>query len=223
MADLPVRAVLLLAAVVLVAASARAAGPDPARGQAIAVGSGPQGMATVCITCHGSDGTGDGRTGVPRLAGLPTFYLEKQLGDYASGWRSSAVMRPIAEALDEAGRRDVAAYYALLPPPPADAVADPAADHPVGARLARIGAPSRDVPACDACHGPRGRGNPPYIPPLAGQHALYLAEELAAWKAGERANDPLGSMAWAASLLTDTEIAAVAAYYAALPPPSTAP
>ena len=44
-----------------------------------------------------------------------------------------------------------------------------------GGKLYREGDASRDIPACMACHGPDGRGNPgAAYPQLAGQHAKYL-------------------------------------------------
>src|SRR5580704_8213903 len=57
-----------------------------------------------------------------------------------------------------------------------------------------------------------GAGEPPTLPYLAGQYALYIAFELRMWQRGYRKNSPDG-MAVVARALDDREIAAVAAYY----------
>ena len=73
------------------------------------------------------------------------------------------------------------------------------------------------VPACIACHGPKGTGNEPAgFPRLAGQHATYTAKQLEDWRTGNRANDPNGMMADAARYLTPQEVQAVSEYVAGL-------
>ncbi|MGQ9371834.1 c-type cytochrome [Azospirillum sp. A39] len=208
---------ILWACAVLVPAAAPA-GPagDAERGRAVVVGAGPGGRATACLGCHGLDGAGDAQAGFPRLDTLSPFYLYKQLKDYAGGQRSSRAMEPIARGLDDRAMRDVAAYYAgraavADPPPAAPAVLE------LGRAVAERGVPERDVQPCDACHGPGGRGIPPAIPGLAGQHAGYLHEQLVQWRHGLRTSDPLGAMAWVAARLTVEEMRAVAAWYAAQP------
>lgn len=192
---------------------------DPERGQAIVVGGGPAGRATSCLECHGVDGRGEGARHYPRLAGQPPFYLYKQLRDYASGWRGSAVMAPVARALDERGMRDAAAYYARIaapfdqPLPAAPAVLE------TGRHIAEDGVPGRGIPACADCHGPAGEGVPPAVPALAGQHPGYLTRELERWARGDRRNDPLGAMSWIATALAPAERVAVGAWYGSLPPP----
>ena len=86
----------------------------------------------------------------------------------------------------------------------------------MGERLWRGGDAARGIPACAACHGPDGRGNPgPAYPSLAGQHAGYTAAQLTAFRAGtvlgkgEQAN---AVMAGVAKALTDEEIQALATY-----------
>ena len=86
-------------------------------GKITAMSGGAGGAANACFTCHGLDGGGDG-VAAPRLAGLDAGYLQKQLEDYASGLRPDDAMTRIAKALDQQGRREVAAYYAALPAPP---------------------------------------------------------------------------------------------------------
>jgi thiosulfate dehydrogenase len=55
------------------------------------------------------------------------------------------------------------------------------------------------------------------FPGIAGQHADYLKAQLLAWRDGKRSEDPLGMMASVAKQLTESEIDALAAWYAAQP------
>lgn len=80
-----------------------------------------------------------------------------------------------------------------------------------------MGAWDREVPPCASCHGPNGRGVGATFPELAGQHASYLSAQFAAWKNGTRSNDPQNLMKGVAERLTDAEIQAVAAWFAAQP------
>ncbi|MCP5149998.1 MAG: c-type cytochrome, partial [Chromatiales bacterium] len=73
------------------------------------------------------------------------------------------------------------------------------------------------VPACTACHGPRGGGDAlAGFPSLSGQHAQYTAAQLRAFRQGHRANDVNQMMRNAARWLSDEEIEAVAEYIAGL-------
>ena len=68
-------------------------------------------------------------------------------------------------------------------------------------------------PACAACHGPTGDGNPPAsYPALRGQHATYVAAQLRAYRAGTRQTDPNQMMRNVASTMSDEQIDAVASY-----------
>lgn len=186
-----------------------------ATGRLVASGGARKGGAEMaCFTCHGADGAGDPAGAVPRLAGLPAWYMYKQLNDYASGSRDSASMTGIARRLTESEREAVASYYALLeaPYPPRQ----PAGDLRMlqwGQQLAAVGAAGRAVPACISCHGADGSGMPPSVPYLAGQHAEYIALQLHLFRNGERDNDPQDVMHAIAKKLSDEDIEAVAAYY----------
>lgn len=185
------------------------------------------GAAQACQTCHGPAGEGIAQAGFPRLASLGAPYLQRQLAAFADGTRVSAVMMPIAKALSVADRAEVSAYYAALPAPAAAATALPTASAAaaaaapasaaVGTTLATRGRWADQLPACEQCHGPGGRGVGPDFPPLAGQSATYLASQLTAWKAGARPPGPLGLMAVVAQKLSEAEVRAVAGHYAALP------
>ena len=80
---------------------------DIAAGKAIAERS--------CKTCHGLDGKGTA-PGIPHLAGQPARYLIASLQEYKSGQRLHGALRNIAAHLSEAETRNIAGYYASLPP-----------------------------------------------------------------------------------------------------------
>lgn len=192
-----------------------AAGADLQRGRLIAHGGGGAGEEKACFRCHGLDGGGDAALAVPKLAGLPAFYLAKQMRDFARGTRPNPIMTPIAKDLGEADLSAVAAYYAGLPMPAA-ALAQ-AHDLDLGRRIAGDGVPARNVPPCAACHGWSGESKAPAIPALAGQPARYLALQLHRWRTGKRNNDPLNGMERFATALEPEEIDAVSQWYAAQP------
>ena len=178
--------------------------------------------AAPCMACHGVDGAGQADAGNPRLAGLDAAYLQKQLDDFASGSRASAVMKPSASALSASERHAMALYYSKLQPPAAldkPAGPMPPADS-VGAILATRGDWAREVPGCVQCHGPGGVGVGAHFPPLAGQPATYIAAQLRAWQQGTRHNDPLQLMQHVATALTAQEVQAVSAWFAAQPLPA---
>lgn len=210
------------------AQAAPATGPAQLRaGEQIATKGGPNGV-TACVACHGAQGEGNAGSGFPRIAGQSAAYLGKQLGAYANGARVNDVMKPIAMGLSAEQIRDVAAYYASLGGGVSGAAAPaPAAKGRGGAsarglQLATLGDESRRVQACANCHGPGGAGEPPINPYLAGQHAQYLITAMGEWKNGERKTDASNQMVDIAHALSDADVAAVAAYFAAQPAPEPA-
>src|SRR3546814_10048928 len=55
----------------------------------------------------------------------------------------------------------------------------------VGQKLFRSGDAERGIPACMACHGPSGAGNPgPPYPHVGGQQADYVVRRLQEYRAG---------------------------------------
>jgi cytochrome c553 len=83
--------------------------------------------------------------------------------------------------------------------------------------LATRGRWSKQVPACIACHGPQGVGVGAQFPPLAGQPAMYIANQLRDWQAGTRKNDPLDMMRRISLALDAPDITAVSEWFAAQP------
>ncbi|MFA7506086.1 MAG: c-type cytochrome [Burkholderiaceae bacterium] len=196
-----------------------------AQGRLVAAGgSGAGGAAMACFTCHGADGAGDPAGAVPRLSGLPAWYMYKQLNDYADGSRDSASMTGIARQLSDTEREAVSAYYAMLDSPhPRMPPAGNLRMLQWGQQIAAVGATDRAVPACLSCHGPDGAGLPPSVPYLAGQHAEYIALQLRLFRNGERHNDAMQVMSAIAKKLSDEDIDAIAAYYSRARPVDAAP
>jgi cytochrome c553 len=205
-------AFILLSIMPVLTQSARAAD-----GQAIAA-NGNGGGAPACSACHGEHGEGRPDAAYPRLAGLNSEYLIRQLNAFAGGGRDSEAMQPIATALTPDERKAIAEFYAGQAAPK---IEEPnKADNKtiaIGARLADRGDWSNGLPGCSRCHGAAGQGVGNAFPSLAGQSAEYITSQLKAWKEGKRTDDPLHLMTGISSKLNDDQVAAVAAYYASLP------
>ena len=67
--------------------------------------------------------------------------------------------------------------------------------------------------ACQACHGMDGLSKVPDAPNIAGQNEAYLVAQLQAFKSGRRQNE---AMSVVAATLSESDIEALAAYYAAI-------
>src|SRR5262249_8694918 len=72
-------------------------------------------LALRCSMCHGPTGTSYANS--PNLAGQYATVIYKQLRDYKSGMRASAIMTAMAQSLSETEMRQLAVYYASLPRP----------------------------------------------------------------------------------------------------------
>jgi cytochrome c553 len=190
-------------------ASASPAAAAPAAGSAAAT--------PPCEACHGAHGEGMAAAHVPRIAGQDAGYLQKQLDAYADGTRDNPIMRNFAKALSKRQRTEFAARYAAMSAPysPQAKPQNPT-DLARGHQLAYQGDEANRVQACNGCHGPDGVGVAQSAPYLAGQSAEYLASALKAFKDGTRKNDAGQSMRSIAERLDDTDIAAVAGYFASV-------
>lgn len=203
----------LAAAALLGSLAASAADNSIALGRQIAT-QGTSAGVPACTSCHGAHGEGMGA--FPHLAGTGQAYLLEQLDAFGDGSRKNPVMQPFAQKLTPAQRSAVAAYFASLPAPVKASDNEAATPADPGAWLAIRGRWADQVPACSHCHGPGGSGVGASFPPLAGQPAQYLVEQLQAWRAGNRPPGPLGLMEGIAKRLTDADASAVVAYYAGL-------
>ena len=188
--------------------------------------------AGACAACHGLDGN-PADPQYPRLAGMPERYVAQQLALFKGGQRNTgmaAVMMPMAAPLSAQDMRDLGAYFSQQ-----KAAAGIADDTPitagtyagmkyfeVGQKLFRGGDAVRGVPACMACHGPTGAGNPgPAYPHVAGQQSAYVVRRLQEYRTGTTSQtDPklFNVMATVAKSLTDEEIQSLANYLQGLHP-----
>ena len=146
-------------------------------GPALAEGSVEAGQAKsgVCAACHGADGNSVNPEW-PSLAGQHATYIAAQLQHFKGGERQNVLMSPQAAALGPQDMDDLAAYFAAQTMTPKEANPDLVTR---GQKLYRGGDEARGITACIACHGPNGRGNAVAVyPAVAGQHAVYLANQL---------------------------------------------
>lgn len=191
-----------------------------------------QQLAGTCAACHGLDGNPP-TPAYPRLAGMPERYTAQQLALFKSRERNSgmaAVMYPFADTLSAQDMRDLGAYFQTQKAGAGIADDTLIASGPyagmkffeVGEKLFRSGDASRGIPACMACHGPAGQGNPgPAYPSLAGQMADYSKRRLEEYRAGTtvaRDYKNFQIMATIAKPLTDEEIGALSSYLQGLHP-----
>lgn len=162
---------------------ADAAAPAPG-----AFGSAEAGAAksATCVACHGPNGNSVANPLWPSLAGQNAAYIYGQLKHFKSNSRinSLGIMNGMVLTLNDQDMLDVAAYFSQQTP--AGLEADPSY-WKLGQALYRGGVRSRAIPACMACHGPSGRGNPEAgYPALRAQHSEYVAKELSDYAAGKR-------------------------------------
>ena len=166
---------------------------------------------THCATCHGAEGQ-SASPGFPRLAGQNERYLIKQLRDFATGARTSSVMKDKATVLNEAGIRALALHYSRQSA--ASTPSDDAQLVAVGQFIYERGNVYSGLPACLACHGTQARGTAE-LPRLAGQHPRYLEQQLHQFSQRQRRNDN-AIMNVIASRLSELESRAVTEYLGSL-------
>jgi cytochrome c553 len=163
-----VQTIVLLALVVSIA-------PVNAEEQAAAVRN--------CTWCHGT--SAQGYMVAPRLAGQRPLYLLNQIRDFREHTRdnpfSKQYMWGAVAALGPQAARDLADYFATIPPKPAnDGDRDLAAR---GRAIYMDGIPEANIASCYACHGPNGEGVRD-IPRLGGLAYTYLTARLEQWGQG---------------------------------------
>jgi cytochrome c553 len=95
------------------------------------------------------------------------------------------------------------------------AAAAPSAAPPVPFTTGKAASGEAKAALCMACHGPNGNSVNPEWPRLAGQSAVYIAEQLRLFKAGVRDNPVMKPLA---ASLSDQDINDLAVYYEAQTP-----
>ena len=133
-------------------------------------------------------------------------------------------MVPFVQDLSPQDMRDIGAYFATQKATAGIADETLVAEGPykgmkfyeIGQQLYRGGDASRGLPACMACHGPTGAGNPgPAYPHIGGQHANYIAQRLQGYQAGQTHETDKAHfqiMASIAAKLSEQEIQALGSY-----------
>ncbi len=182
--------------------------------------------AATCLACHGPNGNSTNAEW-PSLAGQNAAYIEHQLHLLHDGRRvgkagdaAAGMMPSMAATLSDQDIEDVAAFYSTQTPTGLEA--DPSYWE-AGAKLYRGGNRERGIPACSACHGPVGGGNPASgYPALRGQQSLYVIKQLGAYSADARytknakgasdGGDNAAIMHTIAARLTDTDMRNLASY-----------
>ncbi|MDO8890820.1 MAG: c-type cytochrome [Sulfurimicrobium sp.] len=182
-----------------------AAKGDPAKAQQI--------VTTVCAACHNADGNSISPSN-PKLSGQHPEYLTKQLADFKSGERKSAIMAGMVAALSPEDMKNLGAYFGEKKISQGSAKDKNLVA--LGQKIYKGGNQASGVPACASCHGPNGAGIPVQFPALHSQHGEYTLAELKKFRSGERANDAAKMMRVIAAKMTDQEMAAVAEYIAGL-------
>ncbi len=185
----------------VLAAEAAAFKVDAAKGQA---------LSATCMACHTADGS-RGSPANPILQGQHPEYIVKQLQEFKSGKRKSAVMMGMVGALSDDDMKQVAAFYASKKAKPGFAKSKDTVA--LGEQIYRGGIMDRQVPACAGCHSPTGAGLPVQYPRVGGQHGDYTEAQLLAFRAGQRNNVQMVAIA---GKLNDREIKAVSDYVAGL-------
>lgn len=170
----------------------------------------PEIVKTVCAACHGTDGNSTDPH-YPKLAGMDQEYLMRQFKAFAAGKRRDDTMSGIIAGIDPSDFSTLAAYYGNLKPTPGKVQDAQLAAQ--GKVVFEDGNTDSGVPACAGCHQPDGKGNARF-PRLAGQHQVYVIKQLADYKSGRRATDPL--MTTVGKRLTAEESKALAEYIAGL-------
>lgn len=189
-------------------------------------------LAATCAACHGLNGLAV-LPNYPSIAGHGERYIAEQLALFKSGERSAgqaALMRPFALRLSPQDMRDLGAHYSTQKPSSGLADDSLITDenspyqgqkfYEPGERLYFSGDAERGIPACMACHGPSGAGNPGSgYPHIAGQTDSYVVQRLTHYRDGTSGyTNPtrFEIMAQIAESLTDEEIASLGSFMSGL-------
>jgi cytochrome c553 len=159
--------------------------------------------ANTCMGCHGIPNYNNvyPTYRVPKLGGQSEGLIVAALKSYKSGERPHATMHAQAANLSDQDMADIAAYLTRAP------------IHKGGEPGSGDNSDFAKAQTCVACHGPNGaKPIAPDYPVLAGQYANYLEHALHEYKSGKRKN-PI--MAGQVAALSDADIKALAAYFAA--------
>jgi cytochrome c553 len=181
------------------AVQAKPAAADVAAGKAFA--------ERDCKACHGLDGRG-AAPAIPNLAAQHERYLLAALKAYREGKRMHAALREIASHMTEADARNLAAYFASLPPV-----------QTAGAKGSTFVSPYEHGKAlastCASCHGADGNSRNPGTPNLAGQQPHYFVVAVQKYLNKERKAAPMHALLPG---LSKPDLESLALYFASQTP-----
>ena len=178
--------------------------------------------AKPCEACHGPEGRATPDGWYPRIAGKPAGYLYNQLVNFREGRRHNGPMAYMVDFQRDDFLRELADHFAAqeLPYPQPTHVEPDAAVLEHGRKLVREGDATRDIPACQSCHGERLTGLAPDVPGLVGLPYDYLVAQFGAWKTNSRRTVEPDCMGAITHRLTQADVAAAAAFLATMSVPA---
>ena len=163
-----------------------------------------------CTWCHGTGA--QGYTVAPRLAGQRPAYVMSQLRSFHDHTRDNPFSRQYmwgaVASLSPYTARDLANYFASIPPRPANDGNSVLAAR--GRTIYMDGIPEANIVSCYACHGPNAEGIRD-IPRLGGLAYFYIKARLEQWGAGYHST-PGSPMPLVATHLGPEEVEALASY-----------
>ena len=163
-----------------------------------------------CTWCHGTGA--QGYTVAPRLAGQRPQYMISQIRSFHEHTRDNPFSRQYmwgaVASLSPYTARDLANYFASIPPRPANDGNSALAAR--GRSIYMDGIPEANIVSCYACHGPNAEGIRD-IPRLGGLAYFYIKARLEQWGQGYHST-PGSPMAMVATHLGAEEVEALASY-----------
>lgn len=172
-----------------------------------------------CFACHGVNGKNDSSF-YPRLAGQQKDYIISQIKMFQDHSRADPyahrIMWGVTVGLSDSNIVALAEKFSSAAPLPG--VHEDPATVESGRKIYEKGIAEQNVPVCASCHGSQAQGamaqnNNPTYPRLAGQHRIYLENQLAGFSSNARDNK---TMHQNAVNLTDDQIHQVATFLASL-------
>ena len=160
-----------------------------------------------CAGCHGSDGRGVA-PGIPDLAAQEARYLVASLTAYKKGTRTHAALQDLTVEMKDADVRNVAGFFASLPP------LEAAADQGMPSVLSPYEKGEAASEVCARCHGEAGNSTTVGIPSLAGQQPRYFVSAVRAYLDGRRSIEGKEML----RELSHVDLESLALYYASQSP-----
>jgi len=169
------------------------------------------GQADACFNCHAADPAGfyAPRFPPPKIAGQEPEYLAKAINDYRNVARSHDLINSPANDITADGIGSLTAYLSSITAAQLPSWDAPVLDPDAVAR----GQTLAQMHDCVSCHVPSLDSGAPGTPSLNGQYQAYFIKAVMDYRLGMRQN---AAMYAVISVLSDDEVADLAAFYASL-------